>query len=116
MSVSLALTNEQREVAWQRAYRHSLDAHSDLEVGWEADRWRALGAHGIAGLCEDLLDERRADDVSVPAEVTWRDLDLLWRHIPHTTAIGFWVRSGGLCLVAALRMSYWLGEPPDEAT
>ena len=116
MSASPILTKEQREAAWQRAYRHSLDAHSDLEVGWEADCWRQLGAYGIAGMCDDLLDERRANDVSVPSDVSRRDLDLLWRRVPQRTAIRRWVRSGGLCLVAALRTTYWLGQSTEEAT
>jgi hypothetical protein len=107
------LTPEQRQRAWQSAFVFSLDLHPDVEIAWEADRWRELGASGIAALCEALLQEREADDFSIPAEVSRQDLDLLWQRVPRTQAMEF-VRVGGQCLIAALRLTYWLSLSPEE--
>src|SRR5688572_8251540 len=107
------LTAEQRQRAWLAAYLFSLDAHPDVEIAWEAGRWRELNAHGIAGLCDTLLRERRTDDFSVPAEVTPDELTALWQRLTRGEVLGM-VRSGGQCLLAALRLVYWLGLSPEE--
>ena len=78
MSDPATLTSEQRQRAWESAFRYSLDLHPDAEISWEAARWRELGASGIAALCDDLLRERRADDFSLPAETKPGDLTALW--------------------------------------
>src|SRR3712207_5469881 len=96
------LTPDQRQHAWQIAYLNYLDQHPDLEIGWEAERWREMGAHGIAHLCEALLQERRVHDFSIPADTTPGGLTALWQQTPHSEVLR-WVRSGGLCLLAALR-------------
>jgi len=108
-----SLTPEQRQRAWEAAYSYSLDLHPDAEIRWEADQWRALGAHGIAGLCEALLAERRADDFLIPAEVSRSDLDALWGRVPRSPVMNL-VRAGGQCLVAALRLTYWMGATAEE--
>lgn len=102
-----------RQAAWRTAFLFSLDMHPDDEIAWEAARWRELGAATIAAICDDLLAERRADDFSIPGEVSPGDLDTLWRRMPQATAL-WWVRQGGACLVAALRLVFWLGAPPEE--
>ena len=107
------LTAEERQRAWQSAFLFSLDLHPDDEIAWEAARWRELGAHGIAELCDGLLAERRADDFSIPAEVTRSDLDLLWQRVPRSPVMNF-VKAGGQCLVAALRLTYWMGATAEE--
>jgi hypothetical protein len=107
------LTAEEREAAWLVAFHFSLDAHSDLEIEWESDRWKEFGAHGIAELCEALLTERRADDFSIPAEVSRSDLDLLWARVPRAPVMSL-VRAGAQCLVAALRLVFWLGATAEE--
>src|SRR5215207_2529362 len=76
------LTTAQRQRAWQSSFLFSLDLHVDNEVAWEAEQWRELNASGIAGLCEQLLRERRADDFTIPAEVSRSDLDALWGRVP----------------------------------
>jgi hypothetical protein len=113
MTTASSLTAEQRQRGWQTAFLYSLDAHPDDEIAWEAARWRELNAPGIAGLCDDLLRERRADDFSIPAETTPDALTALWQHVPKPEVLR-WVRSGGLCLLAALRMVYWLGASAEE--
>jgi hypothetical protein len=113
MTTAWLLTPEQRQHAWQVAYLFSLDLHPDAEIGWEADRWRELGAPGIAGLCDDLLRERRADNFSIPAETTPDALTALWLQLPCDEVLR-WVRSGGLCLLAALRLTYWYGRTWDQ--
>ena len=107
------LTAEQRQRAWQTAYCISLDAHPDAEIAWEADQWRKLNAPGIADLCDALLRERYSDNFSIPAETTPDALTALWQHVPRAEVLR-WVRSGGLCLLAALRMIYWLGCSAEE--
>jgi hypothetical protein len=113
MTTSTMLTAEQRQRAWETAYRFSLDQHPDEEIGWEAERWRELGAHGIAVLCDSLLKERHADDFSIPAETNHDALTALWQRVPRGDVLG-WVRAGGLCLLAALRMAYWWGASAEE--
>jgi hypothetical protein len=107
------LTTEERQRAWQSAYLFCLDLHSDEEITWEADRWRDLGAPGIAGLCDALLAERRADDFSIPAEVSPSDLNLLWQRVPRSPVMRL-VREGGQCLVAALHLAFWTGATAEE--
>lgn len=107
------LTAEQRQRAWQSAYRFSLDQHPDVEIRWEAARWRDLGANGIADLCDGLLGERRGQDLSIPAESDPDALTTLWRRVPRGDVLEL-VRSGGLCLLAAIRMVYWLGATAEE--
>ncbi len=107
------VTPEQRQLAWQTQYLFSLDQHPDEEIAWEADRWRELGAPGIAGLCEVLLKERRVDDFAIPSDTTATDLSALWQRVPQHDVF-FWVRAGGQCLLAAMRMVYWLGLSPEE--
>jgi hypothetical protein len=113
MTTSTPLTPEQRQRAWKTAYSFNLDLHPDEEIRWEADRWRELGAHGIADLCDDLLRERRANDFSIPAEATSDQLTALWQRVPQSDVLGL-VRSGGQCLLAALRLTYWLNLTPEE--
>jgi hypothetical protein len=113
LTAGASLTPEQRQCAWQSAFLHSLDLHPDEEIAWEAERWRELGAHGITGLCEALLAERRADDFSIPADVWRSDLDALWRHVPRSPVMRL-VRAGGQCLVAGLRLTYWMGATAEE--
>lgn len=108
------LTPDEWQRAWESAYLHSLDLHPDDEIAWERDRWRALKAPSIAGLCERLLQERRSDDFSIPAECSPADLDALWEAIPRDDVM-WWVKSGGLCLVAAMRARFWLGQAMTEA-
>jgi hypothetical protein len=74
---------------------------------------KEFGAHGIAELCEALLTERRADDFSIPAEVSRSDLDLLWARVPRAPVMSL-VRAGAQCLVAALRLVFWLGATAEE--
>ena len=112
-AAGVRLTPEQHQRAWQSAFLHSLDLHPDEEIAWEADRWHELGAHGIAGLCESLLAERRADDFWIPAEVSRSDLDALWARVPRSPVMNF-VKLGGQCLVAALRLTYWTGATAEE--
>ncbi len=107
------LTLEQHQRAWRAAYLFSLDQHPDLEIAWEAERWRQLNAPGIAGLCDDLLRERRADHFSIPAETTPDELSALWQQLPSDEVLR-WVRSGGQCLLAALRLTYWYGRTLDR--
>ncbi len=111
--LATSLTHEERQRAWRLAYLDSLDRHPDLEIAWEADRWRELGASSVAQLCDDLLAERRAQDFDIPAEVSRDDLDVLWRRMPPDEAVAL-VRSGGQCLVAALRLIYWHGATAEE--
>lgn len=108
-----ALTPEQRQRAWESAFVYSLDLHPDDEIAWEAAWWRELNAPRIADLCDSLLQDRRAHAFSIPAEVTPNDLDTLWQRVPRAEVLG-WVRSGGLCLLAAVRMVYWLGQSAEE--
>jgi hypothetical protein len=110
---SSTLTPEQRQRAWQAAYCFSLDQHPDTEIAWEAERWRELGAHGISDLCDSLLAERRSHDFSIPAETKPDALTMLWQRVPRADVLD-WVRSGGLCLLAALRMVYWLRQSAEE--
>jgi hypothetical protein len=107
------LTADERQRAWRTAFLFSLDQHADLEISWEAERWRELGAPGIAQLCGDLLVERRADDFTIPTEATPEGLTLLWRRVPRDEALA-WVRSGAICLVAAVRLLYWRGASAEE--
>jgi hypothetical protein len=107
------LTAEQRQRAWKAAYCVSLDAHPDAEIAWEADQWRELNAPGIADLCEALLQERYRDHFSIPAETTPDALTALWQHVPRADVLHL-VRSGGVCLLAALRMVYWLGQSAED--
>jgi hypothetical protein len=111
--MTVLLTPEQRQRAWRTAYLDSLDRHPDEEVAWEAEHWRELGALGIAALCNDLLHERRASDLFIPSETTACDLTALWQHVPQPKVLGL-VRSGGQCLLAALRLVYWMGLTPEE--
>jgi hypothetical protein len=107
------LTEEQRLHAWQTAYVFSLDLHANEEIVWEVERWRELNAPGIAGLGEALLQERRSHGFEIPAESNHVDLTLLWRRVPQSDVLR-WVRSGALCLLAALRLVYWLGSSAEE--
>jgi hypothetical protein len=107
------LTSEERQCAWESAFTFSLDQHPDVEIRWEADRWRELGAQQIAALCDQLLAERLADDFSVPAEISRSDLDLLWQRVPRPPVVSL-VRTGGQCLVAALRLTYWMSATAEE--
>jgi alpha-D-ribose 1-methylphosphonate 5-triphosphate synthase subunit PhnG len=113
MMAKTILAPEQRQRAWQTAYLDSLDQHPDAEIAWEAERWRELGASGIAGLCDALLQERRTNEFSLPAETTPHDLTALWQHVAQSAVLGL-VRSGGQCLLAALRLTYWLQLTPEE--
>jgi hypothetical protein len=107
------LAPEQRQLAWQTAYLFALDLHPDAEIAWEASQWRQLGAPGIAELCEDLLRQRRADDFSIPAETTPDALTALWQRVPRAEVFRL-VRSGGVCLLAAIRLAYWLNLTAEE--
>jgi hypothetical protein len=107
------LTPEVRQRAWETAYVFNLDQHPDAEIAWEAERWRELGAPGIASLCDDLLEERRADNFSIPAETAPDALSALWQRVPHAEVFRL-VRSGAVCLIAAVHLTYWLGLTPEE--
>jgi hypothetical protein len=107
------LTAEERQRAWRSAFLHSLDLHADDEIAWEADQWRHLHAPNIAALCDSLLEERRAHDFSIPSETTPGDLNALWQRVPQHDVF-FWVRAGGQCLLAAIRLVDWLGCSAEE--
>jgi hypothetical protein len=107
-SSAIGITVEEREAAWGLAFRHSLDLHPNSEIEWERDRWREFGAPGIAQLCDEILQERHAANFTIPAETSRHDLDVLWQCVSTADAFG-WVRSGGFCLLAALRMVFWYG-------
>jgi hypothetical protein len=109
----LPITPDQRQLAWKVAYCYSLDQHPDAEIAWEADRWRELNAPGIAALCDALLHERRADDFSIPSETDSRDLTALWQRVPQSDVFRL-VRSGGVCLLAATRLTFWLDLTAEE--
>lgn len=111
--MAATLTPEQRADAWRTAYLFSLDQHADVEIAWEAQRWRELGAAGIAALCDDLLEERREQDFDIPTEATPEGLSLLWQRAPQDEALAL-ARSGAVCLVAATRLAYWRGATAEE--
>jgi hypothetical protein len=107
------LRAEERQRAWRSAFLYSLDLHADDEIVWEADQWRQLHAPNIAALCDSLLQERRADDFSIPAEVTAAGLTALWQHVSQPKVFRL-VRSGAVCLVAGMRLTYWLELTAEE--
>lgn len=107
------LTQDQRNRAWQSAFTYSLDLHPDQEIAWERDQWRELGASAIADLCDSLLSERRTDDFTIPGKVTPDDLTTLWRRVPRKDVLDL-VRAGGQCLLAAVRLTFWLSLTPEE--
>ena len=107
MMIGSTLTREQRQRAWTSAYRFSLDLQANDEIAWEAQLWRQLGAPDIADLCDQLLAERRAGDLSIPAETTPHDLGALWQGTRHD-AFG-WVSSEGHCLRVAMSLAYFFG-------
>ena len=113
MTSGVNLTPEERQRAWQNAYLFSLDQHPDTEIAWEAERWRELNATGIADLCNEILTERRDHDFSIPAESDPDTLTMLWQRVPRGDVLDL-ARSGGLCLLAAIRMVYWLGATAEE--
>jgi hypothetical protein len=102
------LTSDQRQHAWKEAYRFNLDLHPDIEIAWEVERWRDLGALPIAAIGDQLLAERRADDFYLPSDTTAQELTALCRRVPEDDVFG-WVSCGGFCLLAAIRMVYIYG-------
>jgi hypothetical protein len=107
------LTAEERQRAWRSAFLHSLDLHADDEIVWEAYQWRGLNAPSIAALCDGLLQERREQDFSIPAEVTPHELSALWQRVSQPEVFRL-VRSGAACLVEAVRLAYWLEASADD--
>ncbi len=60
-----------------------------------------------------MLAGATADDFAIPAEATADDLNVLWRRVSRDRALAL-VGSGGLCLVAALRLVYLASAPTAE--
>jgi hypothetical protein len=102
------LTTEQREAAWELAFRTSLDELPDGEITWERETWRALDAHVVAAICDDLLDERRRDAFTLPGGADATGLDSLLSRV-NARAVMRLVEDEGLCLVAAMRLAFWTG-------
>jgi hypothetical protein len=107
------LTAEARRRGWQTAYLFNLELHPDAEIAWEANQWRQLNAPGIANLCDALLQERRDQDFLIPGNCSPEELAALWGRVSQPQVFRL-VRSGAVCLVAGMRLTYWLETSAED--
>lgn len=103
-----SLSPEQVEQAWRLNFRHSIDAHSDNEVAWEAKTWRVLGVDLAAAVADEVLAERREHGLSIPGGADASDLDLLITRVELQPALRL-CRDEAQSLIAAIRLVYWSG-------
>ena len=96
------------ERAWRLAFHTSLDDHSDGEISWEARYWRDHGAPSIAEICDALLAERRMAQQAIPGGADAGRPRRLLARVDAAPVLRL-VRDEGLCLLAAMRLAFWVG-------